>query len=119
MPCCGQHRKIVETAGRKMDAPPADHRIRPLEECSLCAEKHLATAYALAQERLYEAVNRHRVVGELVLAQWHCHKAAPGLAEQMRDIRHAVQRRKESAVDWQPVIEAMSEFVEKQLEKEG
>jgi len=90
----------------------------PTDECLLCAEKHLSTAYALAQERGYEGVNRQRVIGELVLAQWHCWHEAPKLAAQVRDIRHLVQQRRHAEVDWRPILTAMDGLVKTELETE-
>ena len=82
---------------------------RPDEPCVFCGEKHLATAYALAQEGGYEVKNRMRMIGELVLAQWHLWAAHKEVAEKIRDIRHAVQAREATPQErWGPALEAVS-----------
>lgn len=78
-----------------IDAP---HLIRPDEPCLFCAEKHLAAAMQLANECGYEVPNRQKIVGELVLAQWHLYRKHYSLAEKLRDIRHLVQSREESKI---------------------
>lgn len=89
----------------------------PTDECAFCAEKHLATAYALAQERGYEGVTRQRIVGELCLAQWHCWHMDMALAETIRAARHLIQQRREAEVEWSPVLEKMDVLANKELER--
>ena len=64
---------------------------RPTEPCYLCAEKHIATAAALARENGYDSANRVMLIGELVLAQWHLWSLDRKLAESVRDLRHQIQ----------------------------
>ena len=99
MACCGKHKAKV--SGGLVDM---DRRTLPTDECVLCAEKHLATAYALATENGYEGTNRASTIGQLCLAQWHCWHADAKLAEAIRDVRHLVQQRREAEVDWSGVI---------------
>lgn len=83
------------------DAPHwHDPKIRPGEPCPLCAEKHLATAAALAREMGYEGVNWQWIVGELVCAAWHLAGDPTGLAFKIRDTRHVVQFNESPVVDW-------------------
>jgi hypothetical protein len=115
MTCCGQHRK----GGGKADYPTSkEHYIVPTEPCALCAEKHISTAYALAQECGYAPVNRQRIVGELVACQWHLFKDHANLAELVRGIRHCVQRRREAEVDWHPILTAVDFIAAKEAEKQ-
>lgn len=99
MSCCGKHKEA-----RGIDLP---RRTLPTDECVLCAEKHLATAYTLAQECGYEDTNRQRIIGELVLSQWHVWHSNMKLAEKIRTIRHLIQQRRETEVDWMPLLTAM------------
>lgn len=78
--------------------------ICPAEGCELCAEKHLSTAYALAGEAGYVAINRQRIIGELTAAALHLYKAHPELAESIRAARHLIQQRREAEVDWNPLL---------------
>lgn len=112
MGCCGKHK-------RGHGLPDRAERILPTDECSLCAAKHLATAFVLAQERGYEAVNRAWIVGELCLAQWHLWYDNLKLASNIREIRHLIQQRRERDVDWNPVLQEMDEVVKTELEKEN
>lgn len=101
MTCCGQHK-------RGGGLPDMARNILPGDECILCAEKHLSTAYALAVETGYADLNRQRIIGELVLAQWHCWRHDMRLAEAVRDIRHLVQARREAEVDWAAAIKKLT-----------
>ena len=56
MACCGKHKGGGDSSVR---VPP----IYPATGCELCAEKHLSTAYALAGEAGYVAINRQRIIG--------------------------------------------------------
>lgn len=103
MNCCGKH-KSSQAGG----LPDIERKILPTDECLLCAEKHFSTAYALASESGYEGPNRLSIIGQLCLAQWHCFRADPGLAGLMRDIRHLVQQRRETEIDWGPAATAMN-----------
>jgi len=98
---CGKHKDGKATP--RADAPG----IAPTDPCVFCAEKHLATAYALAQESGYVPLNRARIIGELVASQWHLWRLSLPLAEKIRDVRHLVQHRKESEIDWAPLISEM------------
>ena len=73
----------------------------------MCAEKHLSTAFALAGEAGYVPINRQRIIGELTAAALHLYKEHPGLAEDIRSARHLIQQRKESEVEWAPLLEGM------------
>jgi hypothetical protein len=107
MSCCGKHKTMDGKPAPNYDA----HDVRPTEECVFCAEKHLATAYALAQEKGYEAVNRYRLYGELVEAQWHIWRRSLPLAEKLRELRHLAQMRKDiSAEQWREAIRMMDEI---------
>lgn len=103
---CGKSGKNSPRA----DAPG----IAPTEPCVFCAEKHLATAYALAQESGYVPLNRARIIGELVASQWHLWRLSLPLAEKIRDVRHLVQRRKESEIDWPPLLSEMNELASRE-----
>ena len=102
MGCCGQHK--TKYGGNR---PDSDARTLPTDECVLCAEKHLATAYALASENGYKFENRAAIVGQLCLCQWHCYHAEPKLAGSIRAARHLIQQRREAEVDWHPLLTAM------------
>jgi hypothetical protein len=116
MPCCGKHKYVKATirgapAAIVPDADIPDHTIRPEEPCAFCAEKHLATAYALSRETGYESVNRASVIGELCLCQWHLWVEHLAVASTIREIRHLVQSRKEVGADkWREAIRMMDEI---------
>lgn len=105
MGCCGKHNERT-AAG----LPDVERRILPSDECVLCAEKHLATAYALAVECGYEGVNRPSIIGQLCLAQWHVYHADAKLAELIRDLRHVVQQRREAEADWMSVLAGIDDL---------
>lgn len=110
MACCGKHKAKV--SGGLVDM---DRRTLPTDECVLCAEKHLATAYALATENGYEGTNRASTIGQLCLAQWHCWHTDAKLAEAIRDVRHLVQQRREIEIDWNHVLTAIDDLASKEL----
>lgn len=103
MGCCGKHRKSASESEPSTAKERGEYGIRPSDACVLCAEKHLSTAYALAVERGYETPNRQRIIGELSAAGMHLHLEHRELAESIRDMRHLIQYRRESEVDWTPV----------------
>lgn len=88
---------------------------RPTTRCAYCAEKHFATAYALAREaesaEEYAEVDRAFIVGELVLAQWHLGKDSPAAAA-LREARHLVQERRGVEVEWGRLLDAVGKAVE-------
>lgn len=94
MACNCMERRGAAASGQMVDRPGTK---RPEEPCVFCAEKHLSTAYALAQEGGYEGKNRLRMIGELVLAQWHLWLDHRAIAVKIRDLRHAVQSWKQPA----------------------
>ena len=104
MSCCGKHRKAAPKDAPAHKTAPG---IYPAEGCELCAEKHLSTAYALAGEAGYVAINRQRIIGELTAAALLLYKDHPKLAESIRAARHLIQNRNEAAVDWHPLLTAM------------
>lgn len=63
----------------------------------------------LASEFGYVPVNRQKIIGELVLFQWHVWKAAYNLAEKARDLRHMIQARNEAKItsQWTEIIEKL------------
>jgi hypothetical protein len=79
-----------------------------------CAEKHLSTAYALANEIGYENLNRMYIIGELVLSQWHL-KNHKDEAMSIREIRHLVQNRKENEINGTKPMEMVEKLVEEEL----
>ena len=99
-----------------VDAP---HLILPDEPCLFCAEKHISTAMQLANECGYEVPNRQKIIGELVLAQWHLYRDHYSLAEKLRDIRHLVQSR-ESKIGsaWADVCSEIELLIRKQQSEE-
>ncbi len=72
----------------------------------------------LANECGYEVPNRQKIVGELVLAQWHLYRKHYSLAEKLRDIRHLVQSREESKIGtaWTEICFEIDSLVRKQIE---
>jgi len=112
MSCCGKHKEKLE-----IGLPDMERKTLPSDECALCAEKHLASAYALAVENGYEGVNRASIIGQLCLAQWHCWHSDIKLAESIRDIRHLVQQRREIEIVWESALKKMDEIVNLSLEK--
>lgn len=93
---------------------PTNKQILPSEECLFCAEKHYDTAWRLATERGYSGVNRGATIGELVLAGWHIWRFSEKLAEQIRDIRHAIQNRDEGTVKWEPTLLEITDMCDKE-----
>ena len=114
MSCCGKHRKAApkDTPARKTATG-----IYPAEGCELCAEKHLSTAFALAGEAGYVAVNRQRIIGELTACALHLYKEHAELAEKVRAIRHMIQHRREAEVDWTPMLAEIDALAKTELEK--
>lgn len=111
---CGKHGAV---AG--IDAPRS---IRPGEPCVFCAEKHFSTAYALDGENGYGAVNRMRLIGELVLAQWHLWQQHPDTAAAIRNIRHAIEHHQAVPAEaWMQPAEALAQLTADaaKLEKKG
>lgn len=114
MSCCGKH--LARQASGKADYPRGDEHFKaPTEPCVCCAEKHLSTAYALAMEVGYETPNRQRIAGELVACQWHLYKHNSPLAAQVRAARHLIQWRKESQVDWLPLLKGVDALVNAEI----
>lgn len=83
---------------KKADAVDIPHTVTPTEPCIFCAEKHFSTALSLIQEVGYESPNRQSIIGEIVLAQWHIYRMDYHLAEDLRDLRHLIQNRRETEV---------------------
>lgn len=108
--CCGKHNRHDDKSA------PTPTKIRPDEPCILCAEKHLSTAYALAQEFGYVPINRQRIIGELAAAQWHIWKTDEAIAEAIRDIRHAVQERTKE-ISWEQTLMNMDNLATKESKK--
>jgi len=77
--------------GGKLMADVPKRMTRPEEACVFCAEKHFSAAWALARENGYYGANLQRLVGELILAQWHLWEKHRALAEKLREIRHGLQ----------------------------
>ena len=99
----------------KTDTPEI---ILPSDPCIFCAEKHFATAWRIANEYGYVAANRAAIIGELVLCQWHLWKTDHlDLCEKVRDIRHAVQQRREAEVDWLPALAEMDALATEESKK--
>ncbi len=111
---CGKHK---DRTGKPMPKGDIPHDILPAEPCVFCSEKHLSTAYALAQECGYGPVNRQHIIGELVACQWHIWKTNLKLAESIRDIRHLIQQRREAEVKWEPCLTAMDALANSEASK--
>ena len=62
MPCSCHQSKIDK---------PTDYTQQPDRACDICGEKHFSAALTLAEEKGYFAINRQRIIGELVAASWH------------------------------------------------
>lgn len=89
---------------------------QPTASCLYCAEKHLATAAALAREQGYEAPNLGYIVGELVAAAWHLASGGNDrqeLASKIRDLRHDIQRRKirPAETDFAPLLREIDRLI--------
>lgn len=118
MSCCGQHR--LEHGGGDYPAGNEHYKV-PTEPCVFCAEKHIGTAKELARENGYETPNRQAIIGQLVAAGWHLYKDHPELAAKVRDIRHLIQWRRESEVDWTAIcaeIDALATAAAEELKKQ-
>ena len=86
----------------------ADYTKLPTEHCAMCAEKHYATAYALAFETGYESANTQSAVDELVCAIWHMASIDRDIAMDMAGIKrmlmvHAVPNNE----DWTSVADRL------------
>ena len=110
MPCCGHHkimRTVIDATGNDVPAPkiPRDgFEILPYEPCAFCAEKHLSDAWDLSRECGYETPNRQTIIGALGSAERHLFLNWRPLAEKVRAVRHLVQMRNESMIDWKPLL---------------
>ncbi|MBR7149707.1 MAG: hypothetical protein IKD01_01655 [Oscillospiraceae bacterium] len=97
---------------------PTDYSQLPDRPCDLCGEKHFSAALALAEERGYTPVNRQRIIGELVAAQWHIYEKHPVTAEKIRSIRHTIQARKKVyESDWESVCRDFEEILKFKVEE--
>ena len=94
---------------------------RPIDPCLYCAEKHLATAAAMARESGYEKTNRGYVIGELIAACWHLHglKEAESLSKKIRDFRHEIQSRHENydCKKFDSLMEEIDMLINESIEK--
>lgn len=92
---------------------PTDYTTLPDEPCEVCAEKHFATAFALANEKGYEnPLNFDRIIGELTCATWHTFESHRDIAEDIRDLRHYIQLRRFSDISrWLPVSQKLKELL--------
>lgn len=101
----------------RLSTSERERQTTPADACLYCAEKHIATAAALARELGYSAPNRGYVVGELVAACWHLaaerSAEADALAADLRDFRHKIQSRQvdESATDLGPFLERIDALI--------
>lgn len=73
-----------------------------MEAHPLIGELYFCSAFRLAFECGYTAVNRAMLIGDLSLAQVHLYRFNYGLAERIRDIRHRIQRTETNGMgkDW-------------------
>ena len=116
MPCCGHHkvlRTVKDAGGNDVPAPkiPRDgFDILPYEPCAFCAEKHISDAWDLSRECGYEFPNRQTIIGALGSAERHLFARWRPLAEMVRAARHLVQLRKESEIDWMPILKEIDEL---------
>lgn len=96
------------------------HSTAPTEPCLYCCEKHLSTAWALARERGYVAVNRQAIIGELVGAVFHLPLDEMELSAKIREARHAIQDRegKEKAIDWEGLVRSIDSLINVQIARE-
>lgn len=103
---------------RKEFDSPIEHTIRPDEHCLFCAEKHFSEAYALQQECGYNGINRHRIIGALVLAQWHLYEKERELAEHIRNLRHVIQNRRDRDAEelWGNLSEEIGKLIDNELD---
>lgn len=62
------------------------------------AELDFCTAWTLFNECGYYGINRTTIIDKITLSQIKCYKVDHKLAEDMRDIRHLIQYRKENAI---------------------
>ena len=109
MACSCQTKKDADT--------PLDHVIRPDEPCLFCAEKHFSEALCLSRECGYNGENRHFIIGALVLAQWHLFKEHGELAEQIRNLRHYIQNRRENEIEglWREISLSIDRLVSQKI----
>ena len=75
----------------------------PTDDCWICAEKHLGSAYdTYSKEHGYRELNRIHYIGALNDAENHLAEIVPKYAEEIRRFRHDIQRGVEkSDFDWQ------------------
>ena len=114
MSCCGNE-------NTSSGVPVDDGVIYPETGCVMCAEKHLSTAYALAGEAGYVTPNRQRIVGEMTASALHLFREHKELAGSIRDARHLIQQRRETEVDWEPMlaeIDALATAAAEELKKQ-
>lgn len=106
--------------GRRLDVPHRHTDTNPQEPCLYCAEKHLATAAALARELGYAAPNRGYIIGELAAACWHLYWAtteARELSAKIRDFRHRIQSREEdeACTDFSPYLAEIDALIREEM----
>ena len=102
---------------KKTDSP-TDYTQLPDAPCEICAEKHFSTAFSLAEEKGYTAVNRQRIIGDLVCAGWHLFDRHPATAERIRDIRHKIQlRQKVYPAEWEIICRDFENILKYRIEE--
>ena len=108
MPCACHQSKIDK---------PTDYTQQPDRACDICGEKHFSNALILAEEKGYFAINRQRIIGELVAAAWHIFEKHRPTAEKIRDLRHKIQERKRVYLtDWESIAIDFEKILEFKIE---
>lgn len=100
MDCCGKH---IERRPEHAK-PEGGFKVLPYEPCVFCAEKHISRAWRLASECGYAFPNRQTIIGELENAEEHLFENWRPLFVKVRMVRHLVQLRQESKIDWNPLL---------------
>ena len=96
---------------------PTDYTQQPDRAWDICGEKHFSAALMLAEEKGYFAINRQRIIGELVAASWHIFEKHRPTAEKLRDLRHKIQERKKVYLtEWESIAIDFEKILEFKIE---
>lgn len=105
-----EYEKAIKPCGcskGKSTSVNVDRYKRPTDDCWICAEKHLSTAYSTyMKEHGYRELNRWHYIGSLNDAENHLAGIVPDYVEVIRKFRHDIQYgMTKSDSDWQKLAE--------------
>lgn len=84
--------------------------VRPTDQCTACARKHLTVAHALYTEFTYEEDNRNTMTAQIRLAMWHLMKDHRDVALKLRDLAVSIEENRDAGftTEWQDALDAVN-----------